>query len=332
MSVFYNIKIELQSVQMRETKKAVEQERHKREAVVKQPPPSLSKLIKRIQLLPPNVSSSNTAKQKIEWKDGRIQLQPPNANLPPLNVRSIDASDWHYSTRSNRYKSPREQWTEEARWSLYKNLEDLPKEFQEYIWGADAVPEIHHITEVNDPDFDISKCVDSTLQAVVRYEDFCTLQKQFHYTAVFAFRSPSWEQQFKNSKREEPSKQMRYMLRLHKEQVSQFGERPLPFLVQTRIKINNDGSIEPVPDKLLEALSERHENGEKVDVRRIRECAVCNQIFWAGRVEKFYCSEKCKTNLNSTLNRKNKTEEERKKDNDQKANNRTRKNKRSSNR
>lgn len=285
---------------MTKTKKTIEQGNDKHKPQLKPPTPALDKLFERIHLL------------------------PSKARLSPLSVKSVEFGDWRYSNeRSVRYENPVEQWTEEARWSLYKNLEALLMEFQEYIWGADAVPEVSPLIETSDPDFDISNYVNSTLDAVIRYENFLRLRERLHYAAVFAFRHPSWEQQFANSKREEPTKPLRYMFRFRKEQQSQFGERPLPFSIQTQIKINDDGSVEPVRDELLEALLETYENGEKLDVRRIRECAICGQIFWAGRIEKFCCSERCRKNLHSKVNyAENKTKKERREDNDKKAINR----------
>src|SRR5262249_5690936 len=41
------------------------------------------------------------------------------------------------------------------------------------------------------------------------------------------------------------------------------------------------------------ALSETDKRGREVDPTRIRQCPVCNTIFWAGRSDKECCSRRC---------------------------------------
>lgn len=291
------------------TKILVEQERRKRESATKPPPKLLGDLIERVQKLTPNV------------------------DLSPLSEKSVDAHNWLYSGgRSVRYTKPSEKWTENARLTLYNNLKDLPREFQEYIWD-NAIPERHPLSEFSDSDFDISGHLNSTRQAVERYEDFLRLREQFHYVALFAFRHPSWEQQFEKSKRENPSKQMRYMLRLHRERKSPFGNRQLPFFGSTRFEMDENATVEAKPDEFGEAFKPKviKKKVEKVDARRIRECAACGQIIWAGRTDQFCCLKGgCRGAFNSRLNRaENKTEKERRADNDKKSLNRDYRNKKS---
>ena len=51
-------------------------------------------------------------------------------------------------------------------------------------------------------------------------------------------------------------------------------------------------------------LFSRAIEGQDVEAARIRECAVCKQIFWAGRIDAQQCgAAKCKTTLSSRLNR-----------------------------
>lgn len=48
-------------------------------------------------------------------------------------------------------------------------------------------------------------------------------------------------------------------------------------------------------DLLTEALEEIDDDGKLINVeaQRIRECVVCDCIFWAGRLDKIACGEKC---------------------------------------
>ncbi len=57
-------------------------------------------------------------------------------------------------------------------------------------------------------------------------------------------------------------------------------------------------------DELGEALAELTKSDIKNKALRIRECAVCKRIFWAGRIDAQQCgAAKCKTTLSSRLNR-----------------------------
>jgi hypothetical protein len=70
---------------------------------------------------------------------------------------------------------------------------------------------------------------------------------------------------------------------------------PLPVLDE----IDERGIVRVSKDLFTEAMDE-----EPVEAARIRECAVCNRIFFAGRIDARQCGDpKCKSALSSRLNR-----------------------------
>ncbi|HKA22640.1 MAG TPA: hypothetical protein VKN18_30490 [Blastocatellia bacterium] len=68
------------------------------------------------------------------------------------------------------------------------------------------------------------------------------------------------------------------------------NDSPLRIGAQARLYIaqigDQKGKIAIHPPVLYERL-------EGVDAARIRECLICSHIFWAGRIDKFCCSDKC---------------------------------------
>lgn len=76
----------------------------------------------------------------------------------------------------------------------------------------------------------------------------------------------------------------------------------LPILFNT----GTDGILRITKDLLTEAIDEG-----KVETDRIRECEVCNQIFWAGRRDMRGCSTKCAKVLRTRRWREKTTEEQR---------------------
>ncbi len=239
----------------------------------------------------------------------RFNLLPPELDLPSLSVKSHDAANWEDGgKRWSKYKKTSEQWTDAARWSIHKKLEGLPKEFQDYIWG-DAKPKGDPFMEVAEPNFDIAESWYPTLQAIIRYEEFEKLRDQFQLLVKFAFKHPSWLKQFEKRKLDKPTKKIAFMTKRFKKEKLQFENFLLPILGNTRFEIEENGVLKTNFDEFSEAV-----NGQ--DIRRIRECGVCQRIFWAGRVDKFCCSKKCNLVLNTRLNRvANKTAEQRKEDN-----------------
>ena len=74
-----------------------------------------------------------------------------------------------------------------------------------------------------------------------------------------------------------------------------------PLTVPAEIRIDKHGNI-TLTGQLIEALSEK-----QIDVDRIRECAVCRRIFWAGRIDAQQCgATKCKNTLGVRLWRERK--------------------------
>ena len=81
--------------------------------------------------------------------------------------------------------------------------------------------------------------------------------------------------------------------------VGVFNLNPTSTLLPMMDEIDSYGFVRVHKDLFTEAVEE-----EKVEAARIRECAVCKRIFWAGRNDAQQCGlAKCKSALSSRLNR-----------------------------
>ena len=60
--------------------------------------------------------------------------------------------------------------------------------------------------------------------------------------------------------------------------------------VKTKLRLNGQGVFILERNKLIEAL-------ECVEAQRIRTCPICEQIFWAGRLNQPACSKRCSHTL-----------------------------------
>lgn len=69
-----------------------------------------------------------------------------------------------------------------------------------------------------------------------------------------------------------------------------------PELFTTSFEIGKDGRITFQNDKVIKAL-------EGIDIKRLRICEVCNRIFWANRLEKLGCSDRCNQTLRTRRKR-----------------------------
>jgi hypothetical protein len=64
-------------------------------------------------------------------------------------------------------------------------------------------------------------------------------------------------------------------------------------------EIDEKGMVRVSTDLFAEAMDE-----EPIEAARIRECAICTRIFFAGRIDAWQCGDpKCKSALSSRLNR-----------------------------
>ncbi len=81
-------------------------------------------------------------------------------------------------------------------------------------------------------------------------------------------------------------------------------QRPIIFLKQSnrleRIKFDEHGCVHVSKDSFTKAMEEKCVEG-----RRIRDCEVCKRIFWAGRLDKRCCSDRCGNNLRTRIWREN---------------------------
>jgi hypothetical protein len=71
----------------------------------------------------------------------------------------------------------------------------------------------------------------------------------------------------------------------------------VPFYVLD--EIDEKGIVRVSKDLFAEAMDE-----EPIEAARIRECPICNRVFFAGRIDTWQCGDpKCKSALSSRLNR-----------------------------
>lgn len=64
-------------------------------------------------------------------------------------------------------------------------------------------------------------------------------------------------------------------------------------------EIDENGIVKVSTDLFADAMAE-----EPIEAARIRECAICTRIFFAGRIDAWQCGDpKCKSALSSRLNR-----------------------------
>lgn len=248
----------------------------------------------------------------------RYNLLPSKIDLAPLRVSSENANNWFDSgNQYSKWQKPYEKWTESAHNSLSENLKGLNERFTNYIWG-DARLNKDIFFESYEPDFDIKNLWHSTLQAVIRYEDFLQLRDQFKLLVDFVFKHPSWLLQFTKSSNTIETKKLRFVLEKFEKSKMPEEDFPPPLLGSVRFKVDENGTINSELDEFSKAINE-------VDIRRVREClnVKCLRIFWAGRIDKFCCSSECNNVLNTRLIRsENLSSEERESRNLQKHQNR----------
>jgi hypothetical protein len=255
--------------------------------MIKHPPIQLAKLIKRINLLPPETHLSE------------LYIQSQGVRL---KIRSEDAAFWGEADQfRSRFEQSTYKWTQAARRALYVSLVDLTDEFRDYIWG-NVAPKIDLRHKFSERGIDTSTLWGGTRRAVERYENFRHVRNQIHGLARFVSQLPSWEQQFENSRRKAPTKLQSFASCLKSPTESFVSDSyPIPLLGLIRYEIDNNGSVLLKPDDFTEAMISKDTEGHSVDVRRIRECAKCRRIFWAGRVDNFVCSSKCRLRLKAEI-------------------------------
>lgn len=100
---------------------------------------------------------------------------------------------------------------------------------------------------------------DIAAEALMRYTLFLFARPSLRYLAMLAKKSPASRQSY---------------LLTH------------PLGMQSDVIIDNQGTIRVVNDEFLDAI-------DGVEITRIRECEICNRIFWAGRINQSACSTAC---------------------------------------
>jgi hypothetical protein len=191
----------------------------------------------------------------------RVNLLRGRTKLLPLEVNS-----WDFANEDDNEAAAR------AQESLSQHLSGLPEEFQRYIWHGDS----SHIDTVDERD-QSSPVIDSPAslkEAVIRYEQFIDLHDRFHTLATYVGLALRLESR--------PPFNIEIPLPR--------GQFPTSKPASIKIKILS-GKVHFPVDEFYRAL-------DGVELRRIRRCEVCGNIFWAGRFDKKTCSDNCKNTNN----------------------------------
>ena len=240
----------------------------------------------------------------------RYNLLGSHLHLDSLSIDSGEATNWKDAgKRWSRYDHPLDQWTEEAQTNLFNELEELPSAFTDYIWGnsnprltseddhriksssklANYLESLEQVSPIRDLWY-------PTVQAVSRYEGFLELRLNFDLLVDFVFRHPSWEDQIMETKRGFDSQIALYLKGIRDEDQIQNQDFELLLSSNARVKINKTGSTDITLGEFSRAII-------GIDVKRIRRCPACENIFWAERVDRFCCSKECNGRLHTRLNR-----------------------------
>ena len=268
-----------------------------------------------------------------------LKTLPPDIEFAPLSVKSTD-NPYSWQNVGQRHlsrgklffqqwtKTAREQWTEEmheqwanavrdqwtgaARLSLYEQLEELPTEFQDYIWGdakynfaIDSKFQNFHIDfelsmERADDKFYVER-VGEVFDNVEYPPEIRVALSKYTVEAIdkdFDIKK-QWQPTLEAVIRYEDFSSLLFYLRnivkfigndLSAERQTLLTQtQMLPSIEQTRFQLNKHNKIEIRPDKFGLTL-------EGIDITRLRQCGRrnCQRLFWAGRADQKCCSPKCR--------------------------------------
>jgi len=152
-----------------------------------------------------------------------------------------------------------EDWASESHAQLKASIEGLPKDFRDYIALPDKARAFNEIVKKNNMKrFELYLKEYSEIQsAVLRFNSFIQYQKN-----------------------------IREIIRLSEV----FIRTKTPFHTSissfTSLSIDAEGHLKVALSFFMEAI-------DGVDIKRIRQCPVCEKVFWAGRITQKCCSPRC---------------------------------------
>lgn len=161
---------------------------------------------------------------------------------------------------------------------LWKSLANLQKEFLEYIWGKDSIPEWSASEEITFLGANLLEISAQTESAAINYLEFQHLWNQFKTLTEIVDEILT--------KKDSLSK-IQIESRLNK----------IP--IEPKFTYYKDRTVTVSFDVFTQAIN-------KVDITYIRECKYCHRVFWAGRKDQFRCPppegekkpSKCKNSYN----------------------------------
>lgn len=213
-------------------------------------------------------------------------LLPPDFNLPALN----------YNT-GNSFEQKPEIWTRNAREELssikdrldrrlellelpeeiYLNQSNQLNEFWKNVWN-DNPPETSEYADASKKENKSARAFGVVYEAINRYEQFNDVRIKLRRLAKFA------------KKLNEGEKTTPFVI--------------LPLAESVNFRLDEKGFISIEANAIAEAMRELQ--AAKLEVKRIRECEICQRIFFAGRLDKQSCGSVCANVLNVRNSRRNK--------------------------
>lgn len=137
-------------------------------------------------------------------------------------------------------------------------LDRFPTNFRDYILG-DAVEGYRKLDVGKLEDESSRPHLVAILGALDRYSDFCSTRERLRQIArYFKKDAPAWRKFFHGSIR-----------------------------INTSLRMGLGGTVEVNLDSFVETV-------QGLEAERIRECPVCQRIFWAHPISKMSCSPRCR--------------------------------------
>ena len=169
-----------------------------------------------------------------------------------------------------------------------KNIEFQISNFQRHILGnlkVEIIDQDESIAFFKEK-YGLQKLKKYFYESMVKLDDFLKLKWDFYYLLTNLRDHPSTHILFEKSKRERPTKQQAVAVSSVKIQFEEIKTHLPPYYKFIKYFIDENGVAQPKIDGFYESILGQ-------DVRRVRQCLYCSNIFWAGRLDKFCCSVSC---------------------------------------
>lgn len=205
-----------------------------------------------------------------------VNLIPPSRVLIDIHelAKNWDAEVW--AAYDN------EDYANSIKKSLEVCLIGLPEDFRKYIYkyGENTNQQI--------------------INAHIRYKDFRELWLKLRTLARLSTQIYSKTNLSPNKEVSPNEKEMRHLrwsfefLRLRTEEIKLEGK--------VSINVDDDGRVYLGKDRLTRAI-------EGIEIARLKECVICQRIFWAGRITQRCCSKQCANTLRVRRHREKYTQD-----------------------